>query len=592
MNCTYFMRWQFCFFAFCLALMALPSACNKEFSVENSIVFSDIPAIATEPVTIQGLVTDENGVPMADATVTAQNQFVKTDRYGIFRFEQIPMNLNGGLVKVSKEGYFEGSRSLFYDKSTTNFIRIRMIRRTISGQIRSLTGGTVKVGDATILFPENAFRLTSGNLPYTGDVKVFAAYLPANTTTILEEMPGNLYGIRSDSGFAGLETLGMMKVELEGSNGESLQLAAGEQATLEIPSTPNPPPVIPMWFFDDVSGFWKEEGVAYRNGSKLIAKVSHFSTWNWDIPYPVVTIKARFLTTDGLPLLNYKVIFKRGPVTDNTRLTTMTVTDSMGYIKGPMPVNEKVTIIIESTCGTPLFSTTIGPINTETDLGNFTMPAETKIFNISGKLTDCNDQNLKKGFFTVIIGKSPYRVAIDPSGNFNLRIINCQDLTSATATGFDLQSYREGDVINIDLNRPSIALGTIKICNAPVQNDFIEFILNQTLLRIESPNDSLKSWYVSDTLKIEGLSEDKTKLFRLDIKTNQSTGLKPIAGLKMNKYIFDVNNRSAEITRFSSVGGTVEGNISAFMSSRDTVNQWFDTTQRKVDVIFRVKRRS
>ena len=577
-----------------LISMAFNDACRKEFSFEGGIVFPRLQANTTETVTIQGLVMDDKGAPLADATVFADNQTVQTDRYGLFRFEKVQMKRVGGLVTVTKDGFFDGSRSLAYDKTGTNFMRIRMLKRVLSGTVKSSTGGTVTVGDASIILPASGFKLKYAGSPYSGDVRVYAAFLPPNRIRTLEEMPGNLYGMRSDSGFAGLETLGMMTVELEGSAGEQLQLADGKEATLEVPAMTYAPAVVPLWFFDPEAGIWKEEGNAYKVGSKLVGKVRHFSSWNWDLPYPVVTIKARFVTGGGLPLQNYRVLLKRGDVTDNTKLSVMTVTDSSGRIKGPLPVNEKVTLAILSPCDEVLLSKTVGPINAETDLGEFTVNVpNTRIIEVTGTLTDCNNQNLKKGHFSMLVGDKSYRSSIDASGNFKIAFLNCDGLKEGMGSGFDIDNYREGDLFKVDFANSAVSLGAVRICGTVVQNDFIEYTVNRgSLFRIEGPKDSLKAWYSADTLIIQALSEDKKKSFNMRIKTNESIGQKPIYSFQANQYVFyETMTRNVDLTRFETAGGFIDGNLSAVMWRKDTtgVQQWIDSS--RVEVLFRLKRR-
>lgn len=104
--------------------------CQKEFSIEDASIFTKVPETREEQVNIQGIVLDDAGKPLAGADVRAGYQTLRTDRYGIFRFERVPINANGGLVTVQKEGYFMGSRSMLYEKETTNFMRIRLVKKS------------------------------------------------------------------------------------------------------------------------------------------------------------------------------------------------------------------------------------------------------------------------------------------------------------------------------------------------------------------------------------------------------------------------------------------------------------------------------
>ncbi len=58
----------------------------------------------------------------------------------------------------------------------------------------------------------------------------------------------------------------MLVVELEGAGGEKLQIAPGHKVKLNmnIPQSllASAPQNIPLWYFDETDGKWKEEGSA------------------------------------------------------------------------------------------------------------------------------------------------------------------------------------------------------------------------------------------------------------------------------------------------------------------------------------------
>jgi hypothetical protein len=49
-----------------------------------------------------------------------------------------------------------------------------------------------------------------------------------------------------------------------------------------------------------------KEGSATKTGSNYVGKVSHFSFWNCDAPFPVVEFEASFVDQAGAPLQNYQ----------------------------------------------------------------------------------------------------------------------------------------------------------------------------------------------------------------------------------------------------------------------------------------------
>ncbi len=81
---------------------------------------------------IQGLVTDPNGNPVLNATVSSAGASVQTDSNGMFRFHNIQMSKYFGFVKVSKSGFFTGSRAFIVTSTTgVNYVKIQLTKETI-----------------------------------------------------------------------------------------------------------------------------------------------------------------------------------------------------------------------------------------------------------------------------------------------------------------------------------------------------------------------------------------------------------------------------------------------------------------------------
>ncbi|MBK6760982.1 MAG: hypothetical protein IPG73_09820 [Ignavibacteria bacterium] len=84
-----------------------------------------------------------------------------------------------------------------------------------------------------------------------------------------------------------LTSYGVLRVQITGAQSEQLELKPGSTASLQFSlpkSLPSPQlSAIPLWYFDEQIGMWKEEGSASLvNG--MYGNVSHFTDWNLDIP--------------------------------------------------------------------------------------------------------------------------------------------------------------------------------------------------------------------------------------------------------------------------------------------------------------------
>ena len=139
-----------------------------------------------------------------------------------------------------------------------------------------------------ISLPSNSVVNVATDAPYTGTVNVAVHWIDPTAVDLDQIMPGDLRGIDETGSLKGLKTFGMTAVELTSASGELLQIASGKKATLTMPVPPallsNAPSSIPLWYFDEINGLWKQDGTATKTGNTYVGDVSHFSFWNCDQP--------------------------------------------------------------------------------------------------------------------------------------------------------------------------------------------------------------------------------------------------------------------------------------------------------------------
>ena len=69
---------------------------------------------------VQGIVVNENNVPVQGATVKSGTKTTTTDRHGVFRFSNISLSKANGTVKVEHNGYFNAYRTFIYNSRTNS----------------------------------------------------------------------------------------------------------------------------------------------------------------------------------------------------------------------------------------------------------------------------------------------------------------------------------------------------------------------------------------------------------------------------------------------------------------------------------------
>ncbi|MEJ5139304.1 MULTISPECIES: PKD domain-containing protein [Acinetobacter] len=241
-----------------------------------------------------------DGASIPNTNITIQGQSVKTDQNGHATLKLIlPQNTQKVVAKFEKQGFI--TQSIVYDVAnlkaiSANLLAIKQIvpvsEISDAQVIQSLNLG------ARISIPANAFVKADGSLA-TGAVTV--EFTPWDITNRdLNAMPANGVARDAQGNIVDLISAGMITATFKDAGGQKLQLAAGKTADLQmnlpIKSINNQQmkvgTQIPMWYFDQVSGLWIEEGVGQvmlsnqsPTGLAVHATVKHFSTWNWDFKF-------------------------------------------------------------------------------------------------------------------------------------------------------------------------------------------------------------------------------------------------------------------------------------------------------------------
>jgi hypothetical protein len=445
---------------------------------------------------ISGRVTDDQQLPVSGATVKAGSATATTDVNGVFTFSNINIDKGAGLVKVEKEGFFTGLRTLVLTPNKDNKATIELIRKTVTGTINGSSGGTIALPSAsgTIVFEANSFLNTANNAGYTGTVSVSAFFIDPAANNFQNIIPGALRGIDANNNETGLQSFGMMAVELTGTNGEKLQLVGGKKAVLHFPIPASlqaqAPTTIPLWSLNDSTGLWKEEGTAIKQGTEYVGSVSHFSYWNCDAPFPIIDFTATIKTQLGTALVNGKVVISGiGP--DSSR-SGFGYTNGDGVVGGKIPSNRNLTLKVYSQCGTLLLSKNVGPFSTAADLGVVTVTSTATETTISGTVINCNAAAVTNGYVTINLEGSYYRSSL-VNGVFSLPIIRCSNETvTATVTPYDIAGNQGGTASTITVSGATVNTGQLIACGNSL-TQFINYTINGTSYSYTGA-DSLMAW--------------------------------------------------------------------------------------------------
>ena len=220
---------------------------------------------------VGGVIRDENGNGVANATVKIDNNTMQTDVNGVFLFKDIRVNAKRTYVKVSKNGFFHGSRALYPSANAVEYVNVTLLESSSKGNFASSSGGIISSNGVKLDFPANSVKIEGGGI-YSGTVNVAVKFLDPTNDQMPNQMPGDLMAVNTSNQLRMLETYGMAAVELTSPTGQKLNVADGKKVGLTIPlSGPyltDAPSSIPLWYFDEDQGIWKEEGSATKAGNE------------------------------------------------------------------------------------------------------------------------------------------------------------------------------------------------------------------------------------------------------------------------------------------------------------------------------------
>jgi protocatechuate 3,4-dioxygenase beta subunit len=459
------MRPKFLFFLLLGSLLTL-AACRKDLDVTNSSTIED-PVATYFRATLAGTVVNEAGDPVENATVNLTGTTMKTDKNGVFIFRNVVVKSTGAYVSVAHPDFFHGSRTVLMTPNVRTSVQIRLFKDSNERKINAITGGIADYGDYSISLPANGV-VTSSGTTYSGSIVVKARWLDPTSRYFGEMAPGDFTGRRLDGSLSGMVSMGMVAVELLDGSGNKLQVKPGSEATIKM-KVPNSmlakaPAKIPLWSFDEVKGLWIEESEATLSGGFYEGNVKHFTFWNCDYPAPLIELKVLVKDAQGNPVANATVGIKLLP---NGGIATG-ITDSSGCVKGKVPKNEPLELVVYSSaqqCQSPIFAQNIGPYSQNASVTAIITPSSNAVsFTLKGNVTDCSNNPMKNGYVIIQGGGNRFTAWTDSLGNYSYQFFLCQSGNQdLNLKAYDLTNLKESADISLTAN-PGINTKNISVC--------------------------------------------------------------------------------------------------------------------------------
>ena len=442
-----------------------------------------------------GQVVDYLGDPISNALVTIGTSTGHTDANGVFIIHGASVYEKFAYIIATKAGYITVTNSLI-PTSGKNFVRMIMdssadvIPYQIQAGIATLVGNPPLESYINV---DGAFQDSNGTA-YSGSLSVYFSWVTPSYIDEYQYFPGMLYGKREDGSEASLDVVyGLVKADLKGSSGQQLTIASGHTAQIAMkigayymgaaPST------VPLWYFDEEVGYWKEEGFATKVGDYYIGSVSHLACWVCSTASPSVRLTFKMVDQNGVPLSNVAI-----ELINLNDFHAEGVTDENGQFTGLLPAGQSITLNVQAGgCNDVFYTTSIGPHNSDANVPPITLNSST---HITGTLLKCNNANVTNGYVVVNKGGQICISEVD-SSDFNLNEIYCPSYSSFTIKGVDYDNFQESNVLSANFTSPVTNVGTLHTCTSP--NEFFRYQIDSNPV-VNLPNITTgmeSSFYIS-----------------------------------------------------------------------------------------------
>lgn len=273
---------------------------------------------STLPVTEQAgtvsgqVVSAANGSAVAGATVSTAAGSATSAANGSFTVTA-PAG-DRAVVHVEATGFAEAFPVARVTPGQTTNLRVRLLPTGVVTPVTIATGGTVTVPNSTarVELPADGLVPKNGGAA-AGTVNV--AVTPINPAVDVNLMPGDFNGISAGGGSpVPIESFGALLIDIRDTGGTRYTLAPGKTATIRIPLgtlSPAPPATIPLFFFDESTGLWREEGTATLLGTGsnryYEGTVTRISYWNADRAFDSVFVSGCVRDANDQPVGNLLV---------------------------------------------------------------------------------------------------------------------------------------------------------------------------------------------------------------------------------------------------------------------------------------------
>jgi Carboxypeptidase regulatory-like domain/Immunoglobulin I-set domain len=322
------------------------------------------PAAASTGVVSGQVLASESGQPVANAKVSLGALSAQTDAQGRFTLSGVG-TAPRQVIDVRADGFGKSFGVVEVRADATSDVTLRLVRSAPVQTFAADAAATLVVPQsmAQVQLPANGLVDAATGAAASGTLS--ATLTPIDPARDPQTMPGDY----TNAAGASIESFGALSVELADATGARLNLKPGSVATVRIAlatRSATPPASVPLFYFNESSGRWVEEGRATLQGAApnqyYEGTVTHFTFWNADQVADTIVVRGCLRNAGGAAAGNVPMRSEGLDYTGNA--TRNTAADG----RFELPMRRGGRAVIYSPSGNGSNAVNVGPSQTDITL--------------------------------------------------------------------------------------------------------------------------------------------------------------------------------------------------------------------------------
>ncbi len=283
-------------------------------NVAAAPIVEETPTCITGDAGLEGILKDSaTGVVLANVSVSVGGCTTTTDANGVYTLSDLSAN-EEAVINFEKEGYLQGSVSIQLkilsgdDTVSSNYLEYTMHAHDKQWNYDS----SEQIASTHITVDASVAYIDSEEKPYNGTIAAYLTLIDITTDEGKDVFTGAFKGINTNGEMVQFDSYGLISILLKDSNGNTVELADEETATLgfDAVSSLEKPSTLPLWYYDYEQGLWVEEGYAeLQEDGSYQGDIPHLGTWSLNRPIEDAPgiYRGRIVYTDGTPAQDIRI---------------------------------------------------------------------------------------------------------------------------------------------------------------------------------------------------------------------------------------------------------------------------------------------